>query len=291
MSCRRRVLSFTAGSLALLIGVSLTGCGSAPDAGQSPQSAPSAQDSSLIALPSSDELEAVQGFTFHEYTRWLEDEPSGPSWVAASLTEDQARVSGVGSLAEVEPANCQGVALMAGYGLAADSGPASSIRMVGYGMRRSDSGQAFPTAESVHEWESIAFLMDQGQPEQVVNEALSEWASCAEFTLVGADGQRRAGERAHNFTPERGWAVDVRPAGSAVVRVASMEGPVGARLVNVLEAIGDVLLVTRIGIWSTDPQVWGRAEALYNELADRVRSDERVGQAGERVPVALTQKR
>lgn len=37
-----------------------------------------------------------------------------------------------------------------------------------------------------------------------------------------------------------------------------------------LEPIGDVLSVARIGIWSKDAAVWQRVSDLYNPLADQV---------------------
>ena len=256
----------------ILIAVGLAGCSIAPEAPAGGASAGSTSGVSvnLVSSPGVDELGQVQGFAFLEDSVWMDEGPAEGAWLTSTPSPSQAQAAGVGVLARVEPATCEPVALMAGYGWTAAASDASRVLEVGYAKRRSNSGQAYPTAGSVDTWESISYRMPAGQAGQVVQDLQDAWASCNVFELVDAKGEQRPGERAHNLTPERGWAVDLVRSGNAVLRRASMDGPVGARLVTVLEPIGDVLLVTRIGIWSTEDQVWQRASDLYNDLADQV---------------------
>ena len=224
----------------------------------------------LVTAPSPDELELVQGFAFLEDQGWMDGASTDWAWVSSTLSADQARQAGVGALQRIDPASCEPVALMAGYGWTEAASEPSKIPEVGYAKRRSNSGQAYPTAGSIDEWESISYLLPPGRAQEIAQGLADAWESCESFALVDASGEQRLGERAHNLTGERGWAVDLVTSGNAVLRRASMEGPVGARLVTVVEPIDDVLLVTRIGIWSTDDEVWRRASQLYNDRANQV---------------------
>lgn len=256
----------------VLVAAVLAGCSTSPEASSPEASSPEESSTSvnLRSGPSPEELAQVQGFAFLEDSGWTDDPGSESSWLASDLSVAQARQAGVGALDRVQPPACEPVALAAGYGLTVMASQPSKLMEVGYAKRRSNSGQAYPTAGSIDEWESTWYQMPPGRAEEVARGLAEAWDTCASFTLVDSQGEQRQGERAHNLTAERGWAVDLVSSGRAVLRRASMEGPVGARLITVVEPIGDVLVVTRIGIWSADDEVWRRASELYNRQADQI---------------------
>lgn len=247
--------------------LSLAGCSSSSGTAVS-QAAPSAPASRLAAAPTDADLSIVQGFAFQDALA-PQSSTANDAWVA-DAADSRARQAGVGALAQVDPADCEAIALMAGYGLTSARSEPTSLTSVGFSARRSNSGQAYPTEGSVDTWQSTAYQLPPGQADRLAASALDAWAACSAFTLVDADGQRRQGERAHNLTAGRGWQVSVSTSGRAFIRTALLDGPVGAQLITVMEPIGDVLYVTRIGIWSKQPAVWQRASDLYNRLAEQV---------------------
>lgn len=259
--------------------LSLAGCGGSSGMAVS-QGEPSAPAAWLAAAPTDADLSEVQGFSFQDALA-PQASTADDAWVA-DAADDRARQAGVDAVAQVDPAGCEAIALMAGYGLTSARSEPTSLTAVGFSARRSNSGQAYPTEDSVDTWQSTAYQLPPGQADRLAASALDAWAACSAFTLVDADGQRRQGERAHNLTAERGWQVSGSRSGRAFIRTALLDGPVGAQLMTVLEPIGDVLYVTRIGIWSKEPAVWQRASRLYNRLADQV------AMGASRDPVELT---
>ena len=267
-----------------LAAVSLAGCAVTPSAGDTtgPAQAPRAT-TRIGAHPTIDELSSVQGFAFQEDATWTDLESTAAQWVATTPDVAQAKLSGVRALQAVEPAACEPVALLAGYGLTIKRSDPSYLAEVGYGRMRSNSWQAYPTQASVDEWQSTSYRLPAGQAQEWAGRIPAAWEDCSTFTVVEANGKRRNAERAHNLTAERGWTVHLANSGHAVIRSASLDGPVGAQLVTVVEPIGDVLQLTRIGIWSKDPVVWQRASEVYNQQADEIAG----GRARPRVDVGI----
>lgn len=245
--------------------ICLAACGGAPETALSTVAA-SQTAIPLAPAPSDADLSIVQGFGFQDALA-PQSSTASEAWVA-DARDARTREAGVGALSDVAPADCEAMALMAGYGMI--DARSDSLATVGFSMRRSNSGQAYPTQGSVDTWRSTAYDLPPGQAEHLARVAARTWEECSAFTLVQAGGGRRPGERAHNLTAQRGWRVSLTTSGDAVIRRALLDGPVGAQLVTIMEPIGDILYVTYIGIWSKEAAVWHRATDLYNRLADQV---------------------
>lgn len=145
-----------------------------------------------MAAPSPDELKQVQGFAFLEDEGWMDGASPGSAWLNSSLSADQARQAGVGALRRIDPASCEPVALMAGYGWTVEASEPSKLVEVGYAKRRSNSGQAYPTAGSIDEWESISYRLPPGRAQEVAQGLVDAWDSCE---LHPGGGKRGAASR------------------------------------------------------------------------------------------------